>query len=216
MRPRQALALTQAGGPPVYASRLTTLKETPMKWWSCPSWTAVLALALALISGRDGAAQPAPAATAPAPAAAERKKSIATDPRVLAALEAMRVWLEAQRAYDEIPGVSAAIVYDQQVLWSGGFGLADLERKTAATDQTIYSICSISKLFTSLAVMQQRDAGKLRLDDPVGRHLPWFRITKTSSWSPDITVEGLLTHASGLPRESDQSYWTTPFVFPDP
>ena len=41
---------------------------------------------------------------------------------------------------------------------------------------TIYSICSISKLFTSVAVMQQRDAGKLRLDDPVGRHLSWFRL----------------------------------------
>ena len=96
------------------------------------------------------------------------------DVRVVSALELARTWLEAQRAYDQIPGVSAAIVVDQQVLWSGGFGQADLASGRAASADTIYSICSISKLFTSVAVMQQRDAGKLRLDDPVAQHLPWF------------------------------------------
>ena len=50
----------------------------------------------------------------------------AEHPRVAQALEVARVWLEAQRAYDQIPGVSAAIVHDQQVLWSGGYGLADV------------------------------------------------------------------------------------------
>ena len=137
------------------------------------------------------------------------------DPRVAAALEVARVWLEAERAYDRIPGVSAAIVYDQQLLWVGGYGYADLTKQVPATGSTIYSICSISKLFTSIAVMQLRDAGKVRLDDAVGKHLPWFRIKQTSPDAGDITIEGLLTHASGLPRESDYPYWTGPdFVFP--
>ncbi len=140
---------------------------------------------------------------------------LADDPRVASALEVLRVWLEAQRAYDQIPGVSAAVVYDQEVLWSGGFGYADLERLIPATPSTIYSICSISKLFTSIAVMQLRDAGKLRLDDPLAKHLPWFTIKRTAPEGPEITVEGLLTHASGLPRESDHPYWTGPeFRFP--
>jgi len=140
---------------------------------------------------------------------------VASDPRVQTALEAARVWLEAQRAYDRIPGVSAAIVYDQQVLWSGGFGVTDLTKRAPATEDTIYSICSISKLFTSIAVMQLRDAGKLRLDDPVEKHLPWFKIQKTAPQGPEITIEGLLTHASGLPRESEYPYWTGPdYVFP--
>ncbi|MGB7295500.1 MAG: serine hydrolase [Candidatus Aminicenantales bacterium] len=141
--------------------------------------------------------------------------TLASDPRVQTALEAARIWLEAQRAYDGIPGVSAAIVSDQEVLWSGGYGYSDLSKKTPATAGTIYSICSISKLFTSIAVMQLRDAGKLRLDDPVKKHLPWFKIQKTSPEGPEITIEGLLTHASGLPRESEYPYWSAPdYVFP--
>ncbi len=142
-------------------------------------------------------------------------QDVAGDPRVKAALEAAKTWLEAQRAYDRIPGVSAAIVHDQRVLWIGGYGYSDLSRKSPAATDTIYSICSISKLFTSVAVMQLRDAGKLRLDDPVEKHLPWFDIQKTAPKGPEITIEGLLTHASGLPRESEFPYWTAPdYVFP--
>ncbi len=149
------------------------------------------------------------------PQAQAQSSRLADDPRVASALEVLRVWLEAQRAYDRIPGVSAAVVYDQEVLWSGGYGYADLERLVPAAPDTIYSICSISKLFTSIAVLQLRDAGKLRLDDPVEKHLPWFTIKKTAPEGPEITIEGLLTHASGLPRESDHPYWTGPdFVFP--
>jgi CubicO group peptidase (beta-lactamase class C family) len=148
-------------------------------------------------------------------AGAATTNKIANDPRVKTAVEAARIWLEAQRAYDRIPGVSAAIVYDQQVLWSGGYGHADLSKKTPATASTIYSICSISKLFTSIAVMQLRDAGKLRLDDPVEKLLPWFKIQKTAPEGPEITIEGLLTHASGLPRESEYPYWSAPdYAFP--
>lgn len=144
-----------------------------------------------------------------------RAQSPADDPRVAAALELLKVWLDAERAYNEIPGVSAGVVYDQQLLWSGGYGHADLDRKAPATPGTIYSICSISKLFTSLGVMQLRDAGRLRLDDPVSKHLPWFTIKRTAPDGPEITIEGLLTHASGLPRESNQPYWTGPdFAFP--
>jgi len=142
-------------------------------------------------------------------------QDVVRDPRVKAALEAAKIWLEAQRAYDRIPGVSAAIVHDQEVLWSNGYGHADLAKESPAATGTIYSICSISKLFTSIAVMQLRDAGKLRLDDPVEKHLPWFKIQKTAPEGPEITIEGLLTHASGLPRESEFPYWTAPdYVFP--
>src|SRR6185369_7003010 len=151
---------------------------------------------------------------APVSADSPETPSVANDVRVVSALELARTWLEAQRAYDQIPGVSAAIVVDQQVLWSGGFGQADLASGRAASADTIYSICSISKLFTSVAVMQQRDAGRLRLDDPVTQHLPWFTL-KHAEGEGAVTIEGLLTHASGLPRESDYPYWSAPdFAFP--
>lgn len=142
-------------------------------------------------------------------------QTIGNDPRVATTLDVLKVWLEAQRAYDQIPGVSVAVVYDQQLLWSGGFGYSDLKRKVPATASTIYSICSISKLFTSIAIMQLRDAGKLRLDDAVSKYLPWFKIKRIAPEGPEITIEGLLTHAAGLPRESDYPYWTGPdFIFP--
>ena len=139
---------------------------------------------------------------------------LAGDPRVAAALELARTWVEAQRAYERIPGVSVAIVHDQEVLWSGGFGSADVAARRPADAETIYSVCSISKLFTSIAVMRERDAGRLHLEDPVGKHLSWFHLKRTEG-EGDVTIEGLLTHASGLPRESDYPYWSAPdFRFP--
>ena len=145
---------------------------------------------------------------APALPAAE-PASVAADPRVVSALALARGWLEAQRAYELIPGISAAIVYRDETLWSGGFGNADVAAGRPAGADTLYSICSISKLFTSIGIMQLRDEGKLRLDDPVAVHLPWFHL-KTKQGEGDVTIEGLLTHASGLPQEPGYAYWSAP------
>jgi CubicO group peptidase (beta-lactamase class C family) len=124
-------------------------------------------------------------------------------------------WLEAQQAYDRVPGLSAAIVHDQELLWSGASGYADLESKQPAKDDTIYGICSISKLFTGIAVMQLRDQGKVHLDDTVKELLPWYNLAQSHEGSPEITLQGMLTHSSGLPRESDTPYWMGPdFPFP--
>ena len=76
----------------------------------------------------------------------------------------LEAWVEAQRAYLDIPGISMAVVHGKDVIWSKGFGLANREAKLAAAPDTLYSICSISKLFTSLGVLQLRDEGKLALD----------------------------------------------------
>jgi CubicO group peptidase (beta-lactamase class C family) len=151
-------------------------------------------------------------ATLAAPAHAQRA---AEHPRVQQATELLRVWLHAQRDYDRIPGLSAAVVHGQETVWMGAFGVQDLTTGVPASAGTIYSICSISKLFTAVGVMQLRDQGKLRLDDPVRRHLPWFAIRQTHADRGDVTVQGLLTHAAGLPRESDHPYWTAPdYPFP--
>jgi len=149
------------------------------------------------------------------PSAAPDTGALASHPRVAEALRLVEVWLDARRAYDEIPGISSAVVHDQELVWSGGFGWADVADRRPATPETVYSICSISKLFTSVAVLQLRDRGLLELDDPVSRHLPWFTLEQAHPESPPVTVEGLLTHSAGLPRESDHPYWTGPeFDFP--
>lgn len=142
-------------------------------------------------------------------------QALADHPRVREAIHLAEKWLDAERAYKRIPGMSAAVVSDQTVVWRTGLGYADLAAKRPATPGTLYSICSISKLFTSIAAMQLRDQGKLRLDDPVSRHLSWFDIRRPDRAAGEVTVEGLLTHASGLPREAAFPYWSGPaFEFP--
>ncbi|MDZ4706759.1 MAG: serine hydrolase domain-containing protein [Saprospiraceae bacterium] len=124
-------------------------------------------------------------------------------------------WMEAQKDYQHLPSVSAAIVNDQEMIWSKAFGQTISEMNHPITPSTIYSICSISKLFTAVAIMQLYDEGKLRLDDEIKTLLPSFDLKKTFPESGPITIRSLLTHSSGLPRESDFPYWTGPdFPFP--
>ena len=131
------------------------------------------------------------------------------------ALKLIEVWLDAQRDYDRVPGMSVIIVQDQDILWSGGFGMANMEEQVKATPSTLYSICSISKLFTSVAVMKLYDEGRLRLDDEIQDLLPWYDLPQQFEDSWPVTIRTLLTHSSGLPRESNHPYWTGPdFPFP--
>lgn len=137
------------------------------------------------------------------------------DPRVVEAIALFETWAEAMVAYQGLPGLSVGVVYDQDLIWSRGIGYADVESRKPATPSTIYSICSISKLFTSIGVMQLRDQGNLELDDPVADHIPWLDIQNTFPDGPPITVRGILSHSSGLPRETGHSYWSGPgFPFP--
>lgn len=75
----------------------------------------------------------------------------------------MDAWLNSVQAYQHIPAISAGVVVGDDLVWSKGFGTIDASHTVAATPQTIYSICSISKLFTSIALMQLNEAGKVRL-----------------------------------------------------
>ena len=159
-------------------------------------------------------AMPGPAARrahAQAPTAVSVDR-IARDPDVLGAQRLFTAWLEGQMLYRHVPGVAIGVVADQDLVWSAGFGFADTAAKRPMTPQTKFRMASHSKLFTATAVMQLREQGKLRLDDPVSKYLPWFRVRPADPDDPSITIEELLTHSSGLPREAG-SHWTT-FDFP--
>jgi D-alanyl-D-alanine carboxypeptidase len=146
---------------------------------------------------------------AQAPAAAA---NVASDPDVLGAQRLFSAWLEGQILYRHLPGIAVGVVADQELIWATGFGFADTDKKVAMTPQTKFRMASHSKLFTATAIMQLRERGKLRLDDPVSKHLPWFQVKTADADDPPITIEELLTHSSGLPREAG-SHWTT-FEFP--
>lgn len=131
------------------------------------------------------------------------------------AFKLVEVWLEAQKDFDNLPGLTAIVIEDQEVLWSGAVGLANVEKNIKTQASTLCSICSISKLFTSVAIMKLYDEGKLRLDDRVSDLLPAYNLEQKYPESGPITIRTLLTHSSGLPREAAYPYWTGPdFPFP--
>ena len=143
------------------------------------------------------------------------KEQLLTHPEMMGAIAAIDAYVQGVQTFDRVPGISIGIVYDQDLLWQSGYGYSNLETERPADENTLYSICSISKLFTSIGVMQLRDAGKLTLRDAVGDHLDWFNIEQVHQDGGPATIEGLLTHSSGLPRESDFPYWSGPgFPFP--
>ena len=150
-----------------------------------------------------------------APAAGCAQSDPTRDPRFEQAVDLFEAWLDAKMDYEKIPSVSVGLVHDQDLVWAKGYGYAHPDAGVAATPSTMYSICSISKLFTSIGVMQQRDEGKLRLDDSVSDLLPWYDLDQAYGDGPAVSVAGILTHSSGLPRESAHPYWTGPdFPFP--
>jgi CubicO group peptidase (beta-lactamase class C family) len=139
-----------------------------------------------------------------------------TDPTERAeAFAVIDAWLDSVQAYHHIPSLSAGVVLGDTLAWSKGYGTTDIQHTIPTTPTTIYSICSISKLFTSVALMQQVEAGKVQLDAPLTTYLPWAQFKPPTGDTGPITLRGLLTHSAGLPRESDSPYWTGPdFPFP--
>ena len=114
--------------------------------------------------------------------------------------------LEAQSA-GRLPSLSAAVFCGGELVWTEAVGLGDVEQRVEATTDTQYAVASITKTFTSAAILQLRDEGKLDLEDPLSRHLP-----EAAHGTP--TLRRMLSHASGLQREPPGEIWET-LEFPD-
>lgn len=100
----------------------------------------------------------------------------------------------------KIPALSIALVDGDSIVWAEGFGFADPTVKSPATASTVHRVGSVSKLFTDIALMRLVEQGKVALDAPVTRYLPAF--APTNRFQSPITVGMLMTHYSGLVRES--------------
>ena len=102
-----------------------------------------------------------------------------------------------QMAKLHIPGAVVAVVKEGRILFTKGYGYADIEKKTPVVpDKTIFRIGSITKVFSATAVMQMADRGKIKLADDVNRYLKAFKVSPT--YPQPITFAHLLTHTSGL------------------
>jgi CubicO group peptidase (beta-lactamase class C family) len=98
-------------------------------------------------------------------------------------------WMHAAR----LPGVALGIVRGEEIVHLRGFGIAG----PSGAPQTPFAVASLTKSFTTLAIMQLVEAGKVEWDAPVQRYLPWFRVADADA-SARITLRQLATHTSGL------------------
>jgi len=96
-----------------------------------------------------------------------------------------------------IPGFSVVVVMGEQVNFTRGYGFEYVDGNNPMTSTTSTAIGSLAKSFTSLAMMQLVEKGKVQLDDPVIKYLPWFR-TANKTISDQITIRMLLNNTSGL------------------
>ncbi|MEX0960446.1 MAG: serine hydrolase domain-containing protein [Burkholderiales bacterium] len=105
---------------------------------------------------------------------------------------------EALREENAVPAVGLALADQQEVLWSGAFGIADLATGRKADADTLFRIGSITKTFTAAALLMLQEDGRLQLDDPVRRHVPDPPYANPWESTHPITVAQLLEHTSGF------------------
>ena len=117
--------------------------------------------------------------------------------RVVADLEPeiQRMMLEGK-----IPSVAIALIAGDRVIWSGGYGYSNLWARTPATASTVYLIGSTFKAMSTIALLQQMEQGKFKLDDRVSDYLKDFKIQNEDPQHP-VTFRHLFTHTSGLPAD---------------
>jgi CubicO group peptidase (beta-lactamase class C family) len=118
-------------------------------------------------------------------------------------------WPVVEKIYKEyavqhhFPGMAFGVVADGRLAYSGGVGYSQIERAVPVSSRTDFRVASMTKSFISVAILQLRDAGKIRLDDPASRYMPELAGQKgPSSDAPAITIRNLLTHSAGFPEDN--------------
>jgi CubicO group peptidase (beta-lactamase class C family) len=162
-----------------------------------PVWKRCLSLTLALAFLAAGSPALAPAARAQQ--TAQTAAVAPSSPDLAARLEAAEKVIEAKRKELGVPGASLVVVKDDKVVYMKGLGVKDFERQTPVTPDTLFAIGSSSKAFTAMLVAMAADAGKLSLEDPPRKFLPYFKLQDAEA-DAKITVRDLLSHSSGLNR----------------
>ena len=177
--------------------------RTPLRPSPCRRWLAVcVGSALAASAGVAVSAPPeTPAVTARASAAL---------PAQLADFDA---YVESVRKTFEVPGISVAVVKDGEIVFERGYGDRELvdgaPGKAPVDAHTLFAIASNTKAFTATALNLLAEEGKLKLDDRVIDHLPWFQMSDPYV-TREMRIRDLLAHRSGLGLGAgDLLYWPT-------
>ncbi|HLF45185.1 MAG TPA: serine hydrolase domain-containing protein [Chitinophagaceae bacterium] len=104
---------------------------------------------------------------------------------------------------NHFPGISFGIVIDGKLAYTGNYGYTDIEKKIPVTSTSLFRIASMSKSFTTMAILKLRDEGRLNLDDPAYFYIPELKNLKyPTADAPHITIRHLMTHGAGLPEDN--------------
>lgn len=124
-----------------------------------------------------------------------------------AQLQDFGAYVEDVRKQFDVPGIAVAIVKDGQVVLERGYGVRELGGSDKVDAHTLFAIASNTKAFTSASLSILADEGKLKLDDRVLDHLPWFRMSDPYV-THEMRIRDLLSHRSGLGLGAgDLLYW---------
>jgi CubicO group peptidase (beta-lactamase class C family) len=122
--------------------------------------------------------------------------------------ESVSQLIQSEMKKNDIVGLSIALVDDQRVVWTQGFGYANERKDIAATPETVYRIGSLTKVFTAASIMQLVEQDKLNIEKPLKTYLPEFSIRTRFGSAAPITLRNLLTHHSGLPSDYQKGMWS--------
>ena len=126
------------------------------------------------------------------PAGLRAQAAPAAHPREADIARARRIITDTMRALGT-PGASISVIQDGKIVWSEGFGLADLEQQVPVTPRTVFRIGSVSKPLTATALGLLVEQGKVDLDAPVQRYVPGFPVKRYP-----ITVRQVAGHLAGI------------------
>lgn len=117
--------------------------------------------------------------------------------------------IEETRTAFQVPGIAVAVVHEDSVIYSKGFGVKALSGNDPVTPATRFAIGSTTKAFTTAAMGMLVDEGKMSWDDPVRKHVPFFRLSDPLA-SENVTMRDIVCHRTGLSRH-DLLWYNSPW-----
>jgi CubicO group peptidase (beta-lactamase class C family) len=115
-------------------------------------------------------------------------------------LKGDKTWtIEERMRFHKVPGVSIAVFGSGRILWAKGYGLADADALTPATDETLFQAASISKPVSAMAALKEVERGKLSLDRNINEYLKSWKLPE-NDWTrkTPVTLARLLNHIAGV------------------
>ncbi|MEL6863190.1 MAG: serine hydrolase [Bacteroidota bacterium] len=104
----------------------------------------------------------------------------------------------------DLPGLAFGLVLDDKVYYTNAFGMRNIEEQTPLKTSSLFHMASVSKPFVATAVLKLQEDGKIKLEDQLVDHLPYFKM-KDQRYK-EITIKQLLNHTSGIPDVQDYEW----------